>query len=528
MMTVALLMVFVVSLGLSLLLVPFARTIAFRFRLLDCPDGQRKLQARPLPVAGGIAIFLAGSIAVAAASFVPGPLAEPLTAPDAGLPALLLAALVLCMVGIADDYGRLGRRQKLAGQIVAVALVVCSGLVVRSIRVFGWDFELGPLAVSFTFLWLLVAINSHNLLDGMDGLLSSFGLIVCATLAVMAVLGGQWPSACVTCALAGALLGFLRYNFPPASIILGDCGSMLIGLLVGVFTLREAMTDRGAFALATPTALLVLPFLDITAAIIRRRLTGRSIFTTDRGHLHHCLLRRGLSPQFVLVVITLFGLVAAAGAMTSWWRQNDFYAVLSAVSVVATLVASRLFGDTEWLLLSKKALALLSSLTPRRGNGADKRFEVRLQGSAAWQDIWNDLTIRASQLGLVSMRFNVNAPALHECYHAIWSCSCGEIEESKLWRVDIPLAVAGQTVARLELSGRRSDLSASTPFADIAKLAEQFGMAVGEVAEITAAAKAGEAKQPKRRRGPHPVPQRPHALTRFARFSKFIEGTTNS
>src|SRR5439155_5894298 len=121
-------------------------------------------------------------------------------------------------------------------------------------RIFDWHVELGLLAVPFTLFWLLGAINSLNLIDGMDGLLSSVGLIVTLAMAAMAVLGEQWMAACVAVALAGALLGFLRYNFPPASIFLGDSGSMLIGLVIGALAIRSSLKSPATVALAAPVA----------------------------------------------------------------------------------------------------------------------------------------------------------------------------------------------------------------------------------------------------------------------------------
>src|SRR5437868_2212657 len=151
------------------------------------------------------------------------------------------------------------------------------------------------MAVPVTLFLLLGAIGSLNLIDGMDGLLSTVGVLVSLAVAGMAVMGGHWLAACAAVALAGALLGFLRYNFPPATIFLGDSGSMLIGLVLGVLAIKSALKTPTTVALMAPAVLLTIPIFDTFAAILRRKLTGRSIYSTDRGHLHHCLLSRGLS-----------------------------------------------------------------------------------------------------------------------------------------------------------------------------------------------------------------------------------------
>src|SRR5262249_51540535 len=160
--------------------------------------------------------------------------------------------------------------------------------------------------------FLLGAINSLNLLDGMDGLLGSIGTVIGLALVALAALRGDWAPACVAAALTGAVLGFLRYNYPPASVFLGDAGSMLLGLVLGVRSLRGTYELSGTVPLAVPIALFTLPILDTGAAIVRRKLTGRSIYCTDRGHLHHCLLRYGMSRPRVLLVVTLLGLFTAS------------------------------------------------------------------------------------------------------------------------------------------------------------------------------------------------------------------------
>src|SRR5205085_2901248 len=154
----------------------------------------------------------------------------------------------------------------------AVAIVMGFGLQIKSIGLLGMHVDLGLLAAPFTVFWLLGAINSLNLIDGMDGLLGSIGVIVTLSMAVMALLVGQWLAACVAAALAGALLGFLCFNFPPAAIFMGDCGSMLVGLVVGVLAIQSSLKGPATVALAGPLALLVIPIFDTSAAIVRRKL----------------------------------------------------------------------------------------------------------------------------------------------------------------------------------------------------------------------------------------------------------------
>src|SRR5262245_6292773 len=229
-----LLILFGCGLGMSLAFTPLVRRLSARCGLVDRPDGMRKMHARATPVAGGLAVLLAVALTLGAALLVPGPWEPLLAGQAADLLWLLVASVMICGMGMLDDLGYLRGRHKLAGQVLTAGVLVGSGLVVEHIQVFGHSLDLGIFAVPFTVLLLLGAINSLNLMDGMDGLLSTVGLIITLGMAAIAAFGGRWEAAAVAVTMAGALLGFLRYNYPPASIFLGDTGSMLIGLVVGV------------------------------------------------------------------------------------------------------------------------------------------------------------------------------------------------------------------------------------------------------------------------------------------------------
>jgi UDP-GlcNAc:undecaprenyl-phosphate GlcNAc-1-phosphate transferase len=349
--------------------------------------------------------------------------------------------------------------------------------------VFSWEIDLGLLAVPFTVFLLLGAINSLNLLDGMDGLLASIGLILCLAMGTMAALGERWPAACVALALAGALLGFLRYNFPPATIFLGDSGSMLIGLVIGVLAIQTSLKTPATIALAAPTALLTLPIFDTLVAILRRKLTGRSLYDTDRGHLHHCLLRRGLSNSRALLVAACFCLVTVAGVFASLVFQNELLAVLSGLTVVGILVSCRVFGHAEVSLLLHRLRAVAVSLVRGRPGAEGRGSEVRLQGSADWNEAWTRIVLRGPELGLVMVRLDVNAPALGEGYHARWDRPVNESDEATVWRAEVPLAAHGRNIGRLEVAGRHDGESAWQKITALAGLVQDFEAAVTHLTE---------------------------------------------
>jgi len=469
-----LLVILGISFLVSCILTPVARNLSGRCGLVDCPDTHRKMHAKPVPVAGGIAVLASTCLVLAGTLLIPGPLQESLGDCSSLLLGLFLAALFLCALGVLDDCHGLRGRHKLFGQIVAVGIVIAFDVQVHNIQVFGWNIELGLLAIPFTFFWLLGAVNSLNLIDGMDGLLGSVGAIISVAMALMAILSGHWAAACVAMALAGAVLGFLRYNLPPATIFLGDAGSMVIGLVVGVLGIQSALKGPATIALVAPLAMLTIPILDTAAAVVRRKLTGRSIYTTDRGHLHHCLQHRGLSTWFTLLVISFFCLLSVLGALASLALKNELVAVLTVFAVITILVMTRLFGYAELLLIKKRLIQSVIGFMPGAARAGVRHLEMHLQGTTAWTRLLHRLTSPALDLNLQTVCLDVNAPALHEEYHAQWDRTEEPLQGACLWYADLPLVINGRNLGRLKVAGYPDTEDIAGKIATLTRLMKEF------------------------------------------------------
>jgi UDP-GlcNAc:undecaprenyl-phosphate GlcNAc-1-phosphate transferase len=308
--------------------------------------------------------------------------------------------------------------------------------------------------VPITLFWFVGAINAFNLLDGIDGLASSVGLILSLALAAMAWYLGHHAEALIALALAGSLLAFLIFNFPPASIFLGDAGSMLIGLLLGILAIRSSLKGPATVALAAPVAILAIPILDTGMAILRRRLTGRSIYETDRGHLHHCLMQRGFSGRTTLLWIVSLCVITAAGALLGVVQQSDALAVGTVVLVVCTLAVTGMFGLSECQLLGQRMKNFSTSLVSRPGTWPPQFIPrgTQLHGDQEWDELWQMLVEYAERFDLTSVWLNVNVPAVHEEYHAHWQRKGAD--EWQMWQVQIPLIHQGVTIGKLGLAGR--------------------------------------------------------------------------
>jgi UDP-GlcNAc:undecaprenyl-phosphate GlcNAc-1-phosphate transferase len=496
--------------GFGLIAVAVARAVAFQVGFVDRPDGRRKLQTRPVAVAGGVGVLIASVATLIVGALLVPDVYQALGGNPARTLSLLAAALVIVGVGLLDDLANLRARYKLAGQLAAILpLVFVGGFRVESISILGSSVPLGHLAIPLTIFWFLAAINALNLLDGMDGLLGTVGVIILAALAWMAFAAAHPFAGWVALALVGSLLGFLRYNMPPASVYLGDSGSMLIGLAVGALAL-EACLKGPAVAIVAPAALLVLPILDTTAAIVRRKLTGRGLAVSDRGHMHHEMLRRGLTRGRVLAVVAGLGAVAAGGALTGTFLQNDLFAALSAVVVALILLVSGLFGTAEVRLIKERAAAVYRA-TVRGGRHVE--VSVRLQGTGNWAEVWRRLVSQADELGLRSVRLDVNAPAWHEGFHGRWDRKSQRSNPLGAWRLDLPVFGHGQLIGRLSVAGERTD---GAPVAD------QFARLARTVAAVELAA--GLTLTPP----PVPVPTRVSASEEGTRSMRALETATHS
>ncbi len=444
---------------LNLLLTPVARVLASTVGLVDCPDGRRKLQSLAIPVAGGPAVLVSVTVAVLLAYVNPAIFKLPGNFQTEVLLGLLIAATTICVVGIYDDARGLRGKYKLLGQLCAVGIVIAFGVRIEHVHFFEWEIELGYSSIPLTVFLLLGAINSLNLLDGMDGLLGSVGVIVCVTFGVMAVICGQVAVAWVAFALGGALLGFLRYNFPPASIFMGDSGSMLVGLVIGVLAIHGSMKGPATIALAAPLCVLIIPIFDTSAAIVRRKLAGRSIFSTDRAHLHHCLLQSGLSRRGALLVVSALCMVGMVGGFVSVALRSELVAALAALTVVAVLVITQMFGYNEARLILQR-LAYMSRFTFARYRMTDSaNMQVRIQGTIDWSILWKELVSDASNLNVRQLRLDIDAPWLSESFHARMDLSSNSFEEATcVLKIVFPLAIQERVIGRVEVTRSRCSM----------------------------------------------------------------------
>lgn len=312
---------FLTTLVVTLAATPLARVIATKLGAVDKPS-KRRINKRTVPRMGGIAIFLALMVAAVVLWVGTTYLAWPVTIVESrfsriNYPVLALSFVVIFMVGAIDDVFSLRPRYKLVGQILAACIAVAGGLTVGVIvNPFAHaEVSLGWLAYPITVIYLVAYVNIINLIDGLDGLASGVTFISCITLFFLATLSGRMDAAALSIALAGATLGFLRYNFNPASIFLGDSGSLLLGFSLGTITLLNVTRVAGLTTIIIPLVVSFVPIVDTLSAIIRRRRAHVSIGHADKGHIHHRLISEGYDQRQAVLLIYGWTALLCLGAL---------------------------------------------------------------------------------------------------------------------------------------------------------------------------------------------------------------------
>ena len=338
---------FVLAAVLAFVLTPLVRRLAVHVDAVDHPE-HRRVNLVPIPRGGGVAVaiaFIVVAVAFGVANGIERFLPVPFAVDPAAVVALLLGGALAAAIGVLDDYFDLRARWQLVGQLGLALLAVWLGVVVEFIanpigagRI---TFE-GPFAVGFTVLWIAGMINSINFIDGLDGLSSGVAFIAAITLGTISLTTQvAQPFIAVLCfALAGALLGFLRWNFHPATVFVGTSGVMFIGYALAVLAIP------GTAKVAVALLVLGVPIIDAFWIIVRRLAQGRSPFTPDRGHLHHRLLDVGLSHrQTVVLIYAICGLLAALSLLLTGPSQViAFVAVFLAIGVFLYVLARRGLG----------------------------------------------------------------------------------------------------------------------------------------------------------------------------------------
>jgi len=386
----------VISLGLfftglfsAFVVTRYVRDFAVSRGWVAVPTQERHMHSSPLPRLGGVAIFLSFCccMGIAAIWAVRHPnLHSPLFLKT--MATILVPASIVFLLGVYDDLRGVGPYFKFTVQGIAAAMLYAGGLRIVNIPVLLGD-RILPwyIGLAATVIWVLAITNAFNLIDGLDGLAAGSALFSTMVTFVVALLHGPALVEVMTIALAGAILGFLRYNFNPATIFLGDSGSLFIGFLLSALALYGAQKAPTIVAVAIPIVSFGLPILETVLSIVRRLISGRPIFTADREHIHHKLLQHGMTHR--QVVILLYG-VSASFAMLSLfllWPTGSSLGLVLAVLGIGIWIGVQHLGYLEFGELARVAHRTLNQPQIFVNNLAIRRATEELKVARDYEQI---------------------------------------------------------------------------------------------------------------------------------------------
>jgi UDP-GlcNAc:undecaprenyl-phosphate GlcNAc-1-phosphate transferase len=471
-----LLFCFFASFLTSLYATPLILRLAKNLNAVDHPD-QRKIHSRLVPRLGGVAIYIGFSLHWLILSL----LHYPVYFGTGNQYLVLIGATFMLLLGIMDDLRGLNAWQKLPVQIAVALLVGLGGYHIRLLSLpWGGAVDLGRFGIILSVLWIVGLSNAMNLIDGLDGLAAGISTIGAVTIFAVALILGHSAAALSALLLAGGILGFLRYNFYPAKIFMGDSGSLFLGFTLAVLSLESSEKSTLAIPLLIPIVALGLPIADTLFSVVRRFIKGTSIFSADREHFHHKLILKGFShPQAVLLLYGISAILGGASVlMTMIGHRFSFYVL--PILGFGFIGGLRFLGYAE---LSQVTTLLTAKPLVIRAPGCKRLLLEEL--TAALREKRGPDQIKEAletvgvllELDRVSLRFFAgNNSSVHR-YHYEWIHPRSG-EAPSLWSVTIPLKKAAEYVGNLTFTKDHSVGCHYTP-EDLA-LASYTGECIGQ------------------------------------------------
>ncbi|MHC5099521.1 glycosyltransferase family 4 protein [Peptoniphilus genitalis] len=323
---------FLAAFILTFIQMPFTIKIAKKKGFLDVPKDERRVHKKPIPVGGGIAMVI--SVSILMVYFLPL---------NKNLIMALIASLIIAISGLYDDKEGLSPKLKFLFQILAAVILIIGGM---KIEFFTNPFDshdalliLNILSIPVTIFWVCGITNTINLIDGLDGLASGVSMICAISMFFITYKMGRYDVSLVCALVAGACLGFLPFNFNPAKIFMGDTGALYLGFMLSYISISGFLKQAAILMIFVPVLILGVPVFDTAFAMVRRKLSGKSMVEADKGHLHHRLLKMGLNQRQTVVI--LYSISAIFGVLANLIsRFHSSIALVISIGVLLIIIAT--------------------------------------------------------------------------------------------------------------------------------------------------------------------------------------------
>lgn len=326
------LIIFIVPAIIAFIATPFAKKVAYHFGAIDVPKDNRRVHKKPIPRLGGLAIFIATMISII--------IFEDLNKEIIGI---LIGGAIIAGIGIIDDIKPVEAKTKLFFQVLAAVVAYISGINIEIVSIpfidGGYIGLQGYISFPLTILWIVGITNTINLIDGLDGLSAGISAIAGISMGIVGIMDGNFIAASLSLIIAGSAIGFLPYNFNPASIFMGDTGALFLGFILAAASIEGTVKSATAVAIVIPLLVLGVPIFDTFFAMLRRYRSGRPLMEADRGHVHHKLLDLGLGQKRTVLILYIVGAVFGISAIIMYKMSFIQSIILLIVVAVVVIVA---------------------------------------------------------------------------------------------------------------------------------------------------------------------------------------------
>ena len=429
---------------LALIATPLVVRAAHSWRVLDRP-GTRRVHSVAVPRLGGVAVFAALVIPVVALLLFDNVFTQAFGDPTGPQQVHVLALLVtggfVFAIGLVDDMVGMGVRTKLVAQIIAAAIACSMGIQISRIGLSeDASIPLGWCAWPLTILWVVSITNAVNLIDGLDGLAAGISLIACGVMLVFAVLTGKVAMAVLMTAMLGSLTGFLFFNFNPAKIFLGDCGSMFLGYFLATASVMCSMKSAALVGLALPAVALGLPIFDTLFSMLRRALERRSMFGADRKHIHHRLIDMGLHQRYaVIIMYAITALAAGIGMLMILVKNMGGFTLVLIGALLPSLLIFRAVGAMRirevFLTFHRNRSIAREAKGQRRGS---EEMRLRLQEAETLDQWWKVLRRAAREMGFARILIQIKLSG-EPARRLIWRLPHRQVDGDRMMQAILPL-----------------------------------------------------------------------------------------
>ncbi|MEA2115534.1 MAG: MraY family glycosyltransferase [Thermodesulfobacteriota bacterium] len=383
---------FIAAFLFALVATPLVKKVALQYGLVDEPS-DRKVHELALPRIGGVVIFFAFLFPFTLFFlFNIQNTATELIVTDDHLTGFVVGAIIVFLVGLLDDIKKLSPAIKFGGQILAALAAYYWGFRIGIVSIpFTDGVSLGFLSLPITLFWFVLVINAINLIDGLDGLAAGICFFVSLAMLFVCSVNNHIFEALAFASLAGSLLGFLRYNFNPASIFMGDCGSYFLGYTLAALSIHGSIKGQFATAMLIPFIALGVPLIDTMWAPFRRFVLGRKMFRADNEHIHHRLIKMGYTQRRAVLMIYILTIILGVASITIVHTQNDTSALILFVLGIGLICTVRFLGISDFFTM-RRITGWARDLTDEAGISHGRRsflnHQLTISNSGDCNELW--------------------------------------------------------------------------------------------------------------------------------------------